>query len=143
MSLLPLTLFFIIIVTCRVRVTSGVMNAFILLSQMISLPALTRVYSIGLESYYSSGSTVFCTAAIAFAFCSMWNLDFFCFLYPPFCLHPEMTTAQIFALDYVIAVYPLVLLVVVYLLIKIHNSNFKVICLWRPFYRCFVHFRKD
>ena len=143
-SFLPTTLFFIIIVTCRVRVTSGVMNAFISLGQIISLPAITRTYSLALESHYGSGSTVFHTAAVCFTFYSMWNLDYFRALYPPFCLHPGTTVLQIFALDYVIAVYPLVLLVVVYLLVKLYDSNFKIIiCLWRPFHRCFVHFRKD
>ena len=143
-SLLPLTLFFIIIVTCRVKVTSSVMNAFVLLCQIASLPAINRVYSLGLERHYSRGSTVFSMVAVTFTFCSMWNLDFFRLLYQPFCLHPETTTLQILALDYVIAVYPLVLLIVVYLFVKIHDSNFKVIvCLWRPFHRCFVHFRRD
>ena len=137
-SLLPTTLLFTVIVTCRLSVTSGVMNAFILLCQT------ARVYSLIFESYYGSGNTVFRTAAVAFTFCSMWNLDFFRALYPPFCLHPETTTLQILALDYVIAVYPLVLLVVLYLFVKLHDSNFKIIvCLWRPFHRCFVHFRRD
>ena len=137
----PLTLFFIVIVTFRVSVTSGVMNAFLLASQAISLPSVSRIYSL---SYYSSSSTEFNIAAVAFTFCSMWNLDFFRFLYPPFCLHPETTTLQIFALDYAIAVYPLVLLVVAYVFVKLHDSNIKIIvCLWRPFHSCFVHFRRD
>ena len=41
-SLLPLTLFLIVIVVFRVKVTSGLMNAFILLCQAMSLPALLR-----------------------------------------------------------------------------------------------------
>ena len=143
-SLLPLTLFFIIIVTCRVRVTSGMMNAFILQCQTLSLPAIIRSCSIALESNYGSGSIEFRMVAVSYTFYSMWNLDFFRALYPPFCLHPKATTVQILALDYVIAVYPLVLLVVVYLFVKLHDSNYKVIvCLWRPFHRCFVHFRRD
>ena len=141
-SLLPLTLFFTVIVTCRVRVTSGLMNAFILLCQIISLPAVVRAVS---HSFvYDTGSAIFVMYGVMYSFYSMWNLDFFRLLYRPFCLHPETTTLQILALDYVIAVYPLVLLVVVYLFVKIHDSNFKVIvCLWRPFHRCFVYFRKD
>ena len=143
-SLLPPTLFFIFIVTCRVRVASGLMNAFLLICQLISLPAITRSYSLSLESYYGSGSTVFRTAAISLTFYSMWNLDFFRALFPPFCLHPGTTALQIIALDYVVAVYPLVLLVVVYLFVKLHDSNCKfIVCLWRPFHKCFVYFRKD
>ena len=138
-SLLPLTLFFIIIATCRVSVTSGVMNGFILLCQMISLPVLTHTnYSSGL---YDCGSIVYVMYTVCITFYSMWNLDFFRALYPPFCLHPGTSTVQIIALDYVIAVYPLVLLIVAYLVVKLHDSN--VISLWRPFHRCFVHFRNN
>ena len=143
-SFLPPTLFFIVIVTCRVRITSGVMNAFILLCQTMSLPALSRISSLSLEFLYGSGSAVLSVYAVTFTIYSMWNLDFFRLLYPPFCLHPGTTTLQVLALDYVVAVYPLVLLVVVYLFVKIYDSNFKVIvCLWRPFHRCFLHFRRD
>ena len=142
-SFLPLTLFFVVIVTCRLSVTSGVMNAFILLCQVISLPAITRFMLFSLESHYGTDSIEFRLCAVSFTLYSMWNLDFFRALYTPFCLHPETTTLQILALDYVIAVYPLVLLVVVYLFVKLHDSNSKyIIFLWRPFHRCFVHFRK-
>ena len=143
-SFLPLTLFFFIIVTCRLSVTSGVMNAFVLLSQTLTIPAVTRSYVLALESAYGSSSTVFHVYAVSFTLYSMWNLDFLRALYTPFCLHPESTTLQILALDYVVAVYPLVLLFVVYLFVKLHDSNFKlIVCLWSPFHRCFVHFRRD
>ena len=143
-SLVPLTLFFIVIVTCRLSVTSGVMNAFILLCQTASFISIARIYSLAWETTHGSGSTAFNVFAVTFTFYSMWNLDFFRFVYPPFCLHPGTTTLQVLALDYVIAVYPLVLIVVVYLFVKIHDSNCKfIVCLWRPFHRCFVHFRRD
>ena len=143
-SLLPLTLFFIVIVTCRVSVTSGVMNAFILLCQTASLPSISRDYSQTLERYHGRSSVVFIMIAVAGTLCTIWNLDFFRALYTPFCLHPETTTPQILALDYVIAVYPLVLLTTVYLFVKLHDSNYIVITyLWRPFHRCFAQFRRD
>ena len=143
-SFLPLTLFFIVIVTCRLSVTSGVMNAFILITQTASLTSVSRTYFLSLELNYGSGSTAFHMFALLFTFYSLWNLDFFRALYPPFCLHPETTTLHILALDYVIAVYPLVLLVVSYLLVKLHDSNCKfIVCLWRPFHRCFVHFKRE
>ena len=139
-SLLPLTLFFITIMACRVRVTSGQMNAFILLSQMASFP-VTTTYIFSLDKFRSTLMPLY---AVAFTYYSMWNLDFFRALYHPFCLNPETTTLQILALDYIIAVYPLVLLVVVYMLVKLYDSNCKVLVyLWRPFHRCFEHFRRD
>ena len=142
-SFLPLTLFFIIMVTLRVRVTSGVMNAFILVCQVITLPALSRMYVL-VAQYREYSRTVFSLDAVLLSLCGIWNLDFFRLLYPSFCLHPKTTSIQIIALDYVIAVYPLVLLVVAYLLVKLHDSDicFNVL-LWRPFHRCFVNFRRD
>ena len=61
-----------------------------------------------------------------------WNLDFFRTLYPRFCLHPNMSTLQVLALDYIIAAYPLLL--ITYTLVKLHNCNCRlVVCLWKPF----------
>ena len=140
-SFLPLTLFFIVIVALRVRVTSGVMNVFVLISQVLSAPTLGRLHKL----QYQSGdrTLVYIESAISSLF-GIWNLDFFRLLYPSFCLHPKMTTVQILALDYAIAVYPLALLTVAYLLVKLHDSDFKLIVyFWRPFQRCFIHFRRD
>ena len=141
-SLLPLTLFLIMIVMFRVRVTSGLMNAFVLLSQAMSLPALLRGVMLNAECLSDGGSRiVFLIYSVIFG---IWNLDFFRLLYPPFCLHPETTTVQVLALDYVIAVYPLFLLVIAYLLVTLHDSGVKLIVwMWRPFHRCFVHFRRN
>ena len=43
---LPLTLLFIIIVACRVSVNSGLMNTFVLLSQIVSIPFLASTYTL-------------------------------------------------------------------------------------------------
>ena len=141
-SFLPLTLFFIIIVTLRVRVTSGVMNAFILVCQVLTLPALIRGYVL-VSQYRGYGRTRFSLSAVFISLFGIWNLDFFRLLYPSFCLHPKATTIEVIALDYVIAVYPLVLLVVAYLLVKLHDSDIHfIVLLWKPFHRCFAHFRR-
>ena len=142
-SFLPLTLFFIIIVTLRVRVTSGVMNAFILMCQVVTLPHVLRGYVLVFQ-HRGYGRTRFALSAAFISLFGIWNLDFFRLLYPSFCLHPKTTTIEVIALDYVIAVYPLVLLVVAYLLVKLHDSNIHfIVLLWKPFHRCFVNFRRD
>ena len=74
----------------------------------------------------------------------IWNLDFFRLLYEPFCVNPKMTTLQVLALDYAIAVYPLLLIVITYSLTELHDHNFRLIVwLWKPFHRCFVCFRRE
>ena len=43
-----------------------------------------------------------------------WNLDFLRSLYPPFCLHPKLTTLYVLVLDYDVAVYPMLLILTTY-----------------------------
>ena len=43
---------------------------------------------------------------------SIWNLDFFRSIYPPFCIHPHMSALQVVSLDYIVAVYPMILVLV-------------------------------
>ena len=71
----------------------------------------------------------------------IWNLDFFRSLPLNICL--DLTTLQTLALDYAIAVYPLVLLVITYTLIELHARGYRlVLWLWRPFHRCCVRFTR-
>ena len=72
----------------------------------------------------------------------IWNLDFFRTLLPHICVNID--TLQALALDYAVAVYPLILLVVAYALIEAHSCNFRVISIvCRPFYRCTEHLRSQ
>ena len=135
-AFLPLTIFFVIVVFFRIRATSGRLNMLILVGQAVSAPMMMRVYS---ENVYVDTLL----NKILFSFYGIWNLDFFRQMYSPFCLHPEMTTVQALALDYAIAVYPLVLIATTYLLVELHDNGFRVIVwLWKPFHKCFVCFRR-
>ena len=139
-SLMPLTLFFIVMATLRVSVTSGTMNVFILTSQLLSVPAVSRYYLLHFDELNSQSPIA---PSIIFSFYGIWNLDFFRLLYPSFCLHPATTTVQILALDYIIAAYPLVLLLIAYILVKLHDSNLRIVAwLWRPFHRCSARCRR-
>ena len=72
----------------------------------------------------------------------IWNLDFFRTLLPHICV--SLNTPQVLALDYAVAFYPLILLVVTYLLIQCHICNFRVITfMCRPFHRCANCFRNQ
>ena len=58
-------------------------------------------------------------------FLSIWNLDFLRLFYEPFCLHSEMTIIQAITLDYILAIYPLVLMLTVCSLASLHSKNVK------------------
>ena len=134
---LPLTVFFVIVITFRISAVSGAMNGFILTSQIIVSPVVMEYY---LASYEFQTNAWFKIVTI---FYGIWNLDFFRALYTPFCLHPNMTAIHTQALDYAVAVYPLLLVVITYIFASLHYRYPRVVSLWKPFYRCFRCIRKE
>ena len=118
-AFLPLTLFLGVIVVFRLSVTSGLLNGFVLVTQLYSAPAQLRYLT---RSAHASHALL-AVGKIVSSLYGCWNLDFFRMFYPPFCLHPRMTTIQAFALDYVLAIYPLVLLGVIYVFVELHDHG--------------------
>ena len=142
-SLLPTTLFFLVAVAFRFRATSPLMIGFILCSQILTSPPVLRQVSFATfkEHYYE-----YLEIVIGFYISThgIWNLDFFRMVYSPFCLHPNASTLQVLSLDYIIAAYPLALIVLTYTLVTLHYYNCRVVVwLWRPFHKCFARFRRQ
>ena len=72
----------------------------------------------------------------------IWNLDFFRPFYSDLCL--GIGILPTLALDYVIAVYPLLLMIISYLLIVLYDRNYRVVSmLFRPFLALFSLFKKN
>ena len=137
-AFVPLTIFYVIILWCRVSATSPQLYAFVNFSQNITFPANMRMVLTATANY----PRIEILARIIAALYGFWNLDFFRTLIPHICL--EMNTLQALALDYAIACYPLLLIVVSYVLIELHARNFRLlVCLWKPFRRFFIYFRKQ
>ena len=122
----PLTVFLGVIVVFTVSVNSAPLHGWILVCQLLSTNTLMRtltqsadsdlkyLYHISTPLLWIMGSTL-----------GIWNLDFFRSVYTPFCLHPSLTTLQVMSLDYIIAAYPLVLILVMYLLVNLHSHNYR------------------
>ena len=139
----PLTVFYIIVIACRVSATSAKLNAFILINQLVAMPAQMRVI-LAIIANNPVTPSVQAVIHTAFSLYGIWNLDFFRTFYEPFCLHPNMSTLLVLALDYVVAAYPLVLIVITYILVELHDHNFRiVVLLWKPFHPCFSGFRRQ
>ena len=142
-AFLPLTIFFIIVVTLHISATSPSLIAFILVSQLLTAPVMSRKYIPVLKEDINLPDSARYFSIFILSLYGIWNLDFFRTFYDSFCLHPSMNILSIFALDYAIAAYPLFLITVTYALVKLHDHNFKLIVwLWKPFRPCFIRFRR-
>ena len=138
---LPLTVFFVVIVMFRINTTSPSLNAFVFVSQLAASPIVTRAVTSHMAVWKVSQLYGIKTVLSLYG---IWNLDFFRVFSPLFCLHPNMSTLQVLALDYGIAVYPLLLIVITYALVELHDYDFKIVVwLWKPFHRCFVSFKRQ
>ena len=76
--------------------------------------------------------------------CGFWNLDFFRFLVPPFCLSSDLNNLQALSLEYIHAVFPLILIIITSVCIELHARNFiPLILIWKPFHKCVTRLRRS
>ena len=97
----PLTFFVIFILVFRMRVVSPKLYGMISLLQTLASPLNVQEAATHVGSVYRS----FFLAATSI----LWNLDFFRNVMPDICL--RINSLQLLALDYLIAVYPMIVTV--------------------------------
>ena len=134
-AFIPLTFFYFMVVLFRIDATSPYLYGFITLNQAVASPISLRGFFLTLKGHYVLGVRLL---AIPY---TIWNLDFFRSLPLNICL--DLTTLQTLALDYAIAIYPLLLVVITYIVIELHARGCRgLVWLWRPFHRCCVRFTR-
>ena len=143
LTIVPTTGLYFIVVVFHVSATSPPLNAFVFFCHILvyifrSQPDLYLFYAEELGEF----SHAFLKVMLALS--GLWNLDFFRPIVPPFCVSPNMRNLPAFALEYIEAFYPLILILITYICIKLHDHNFRpVVLFWKPFHRCFVYFRRS
>ena len=141
----PITIIFTVIVVFAISVVSGPVNSFIFCSQITTAPFLGVGFIVSVlraQGTFTYSDKTF-TATVA-ALYGMWNLYIFNAIIPPFCLTNHLSTLQAYALEYVLAFYPLVVIVFLYVCIRLHASDFRpVVYCWKPFLKCFLRFRRS
>ncbi|XP_064396105.1 uncharacterized protein LOC135343083 [Halichondria panicea] len=134
----PTTIFYFIILIGRIKANSLYLHGYIVFSQIITAPPFAHALSQFLQ-FHQNLRVPWKTIEILY---TMWNLDFFRGLYPDICL--DVSPLTVLALDYAVAIYPLLLTVISYILIELHARNFRlVVNLWRPFHYLFSRFRRS
>ncbi len=124
----PLTIFYVFLLLCKVSITPAYLYSFVFYSQLISLPVFMR--SVTIIFQHSPGYLI--VLNIMASLYGIWNLDFFRGFYKNICL--DLGTLDIQVLEYSIAVYPLLLILVTHVLTKLHHSNTRcVVYVWKPF----------
>ena len=135
---LPLTIFIIFLFLFRVSVVSPKLNAVIFITQSVVSPTNARISLMATKHI----PIINVIGKVIWTVLGIWNFDFFRALLPGICLN--INTLEVLALDYLIAVYPMLLMVIAYTLVELHGHGFRpVLYMWRPFHYFFARFRRE
>ena len=135
---IPLTIFYFFMFFFQLNATSSYLHAYVFYSQIISMPANVRILlsATGTNPHISNGIKTLITLH------GIWNLDFGRGFFSDICL--KIDTLAVLALDYTIAVYPLLLTFISYFLIKLHDRKYRfTVILWRPIKKVLTLFHSN
>ena len=139
-QLLPVTVIVLLIMVLNIQLTSGSINALVFYSQVLTTlyPGLTSNIIFGASCYNSKPIYLLLIPLLSILF----NLDFTLSLADyPLCISSATTPLQALSFWYVVGLYPLVLLVLLYVWIRLYGKSYKVIVLiTRPIHRLLARF---
>ena len=141
---LPLTGLCLTIITLRIGGARPPMSTFILVSQVMSAPRYLQLIFIPNQVSKHIHKRVRSVCWTIFAtFFGLWNLDICRALYPYICFSSNMSTIQAQFLEYIIALFPISLLITVYFCVKLYDRGCRVVfCLCRPVHSCLARLRR-
>ena len=138
-AFIPATLFYIFVLFVKFNANSPCLHGFVLIAQL-----LTQTYSTKclLEEFTNTPHYVLYSVLTLQTLYSIWNLNFFRAFSPDICF--RISTLSALSLEYVVAFYPMLLIILTYVAIELHSRGFRiVIFVWRPFQLCSMYFRKE
>ena len=134
-DILPVTIFFFIIIFFHISVTRGAGNSFVFFAQL-----LTTTFDINADGTIPAHQATRTLQHVYIVVYGIWNLDFFSAVLPNFCIGQNLNTLTVMSLRYILAVYSLLLILIFYCVVKLYEHGVQpVFCLCKPAHR-FLHF---
>ena len=138
-AFIPVSIFYVIVLLFKFNANSPSLHGFILFAQLITQTSIIKIFYARFDSAHYFERVVVVVLETLY---SVWNLNFFRAFTPDICL--RISTLNALSLEYVVAFYPMLLIVITYIATELHSRGFKVITvLWRPFQHCSIYFRKE
>ena len=139
--LVPITVFYIIVIIFNIRATAPPFTAFVLMCQVYCTIELIHVpLQMRLKGMKSLSVLIHVVRMLS----GIWNLDFFRYLVPPFCVSSHLSNMQALSLEHIYIVYPFSLILVSFICIELHARSFRpIVLLWKPFHRGVTRLRRS
>ena len=139
--LFPITVFYIIVIIFNIRATAPPFTAFVLMCQVYCTIELIHV---PLRMRLKVMKSLSMMVQIVQLLCGIWNLDIFRYLIPPLCVSNQLSNIQALNLEYILIIYPFLLIMFTSLCIELHARNFRpIVVLWKPFHRVVIRLRRS
>lgn len=121
---LPLLLLFLFIIVFNIRLTSGPANAFILYAQVVSTTFdLSADGQIPLNTIYPYVDRLLKVYRVPY---NIFNLNFISNVLPPFCLSHTLNSLDVIALNYIVATFPLMMILLVIVVYKCRRCSHRI-----------------
>ena len=129
-AFVPLTFFYFFVVVFNINVTSSRLHGVVWFSQILSTPQLVRTAMV----VFTHSTSIVMAYKVLLIFYSFWNLDILRSVIPDICLN--VTTLQALALDYLLALYPFLLIILSYFIIVLYDRKCVfIVAVWKPFHK--------
>ena len=140
LQLLPLTLFYLLVIVFNFSATRPPITAYIFYCQLFTqIPDAIPF----IKNLFKQNTNQNWFLYVTWTVCDVWNLDVLRYVIPPFCLDENLGATESVFLELIVVLYSILLTIVTFIVIEMHASNFRVIVwLWKPFHKCFVRFRR-
>ena len=138
----PTTIFYFLVLTLRISMTSSPMTCFIFYSQLVMYTTFKDPVFLNKILIQSRSDAIKYVMIVAGSFYGMWNLDILKYVIPPICISRKLSIIHVEFLSLLSALYSLLLIIVTWICVELHGRNYKVLVFfWKPFHRCFVRIR--
>ena len=119
LQLTMVTLMYVVVVLFQIKGTSSPLNVIITYAQLCVCAVKISV-GVRMRIVCFLGPAL---TSIVLSVVSVVNLDFFHFVLPPMCISPSLRSISVFLFDYIVALFPILLTIFLYIIIELHDRN--------------------
>ena len=117
----PATIFYLIILISNVRVTSAPLTCLVMCVQLFTVDTVSdRSHPLQLIIPVIKHRRTF---DVALGFFGIWNLDYFRYVLPPFCISSKLNLRHFILLQYLSAFYPFCLILLTWIFVKLYERG--------------------
>ena len=138
---IPVSIFFILIFLFSSVIALGPLNSFIFFAQIIF--TVVKIDAEGMVPLHQRISNYKSLESVYIVLYEIWNLNFFRSVLPGFCVGTAIKTLDVYALKYLTAVFPLLLLILFIINVFFYNRGVKFfVIIFHPLHLCLARLSK-